>query len=101
MKGYDSFDEKPGVVQEHVCQVCHSTCLVNRNVMGPTGWAESMAKRGHLHDWFHCPHAQKEWHEQALQIVLAIEETPSKSVAELMHKDLAELLAEHGLQTNQ
>ncbi len=97
MKGYDNFYEKPGEVQEQTCQVCGSLCEVKREQMGPTGWVEAMAKRTHLHDYFHCPHSGKEWHERALKIVLAIEETPSKRVAALMQQDLVDLLTENDI----
>lgn len=97
MKGYDVFFENPGEIQERICQVCYTLCEVKRNQNGPTGWAEAMAKRGHLHDYFYCPNIHKPWHENALKIVLAIDETPSKRVAALMREDLIELLADHDI----
>ena len=56
-----------------------------------------MVKHEHLHDFFCCPHTNKEWHEQALKIVLAIEETPSKRIAALMQQDLLALLTENNI----
>jgi hypothetical protein len=97
MKGYDIFYENPGEIQERTCQVCGSIRDVKRDRMGSTGWAEGLAKRAHLHDYFRCPHAGEDWHEQALNIVMAIEETPSKRLAALMQQDLIDLLTENDI----
>lgn len=97
-KNLDVFYENPGKVEQHVCRVCGTVCDVKRNVMGPTGWAEGMAKRAHLHDRFSCPYTSKDWHDQAAELVEAIEETPSPRVAALMRQDLQDLLRAHGIQ---
>jgi hypothetical protein len=96
MKGYDSFFEAPGNVTEHICQVCGSVCMVERNRLGPTGWAAAIAKAETLHDYFHCPHHDQPWHSQALELVQAIESTPSKRIASLMQLDLIDLLTANG-----
>ena len=96
--GVDVFFLEPGTAQEMYCRVCHSKCDVRRDVYGPTGFAMAVGKKKKLHDVFTCPHAQEGWHDQALALKRAIEETPSKSVAALMRQDLAELLAEQGLE---
>ena len=49
------------------------------------------------HDLFVCAHAGEEWHELAVRPVLAIEDMPSRRVADLMRLDLLDLLAEHGI----
>jgi len=49
-----------------------------------------------VHDYFYCPHKDQTWHNQALALVQAIEETPSKRIASLMQLDLLDLLTEHG-----
>lgn len=98
MKGYDVFFESPGAVQEHACLVCGTTCLVERNKVGPTGWVAAAAKKVVEHDYFYCPNKSQPWHEQALELVQAIEETPSKRIAALMQMDLAELLKENGIE---
>ena len=84
MIGYDSFFEKPGEVQERFCQVCGAKCDVLRDQLGPTSWAGAMAGKSTPHDHFFCPNSDEEWHEQAIELVQAIEETPSKRIAELM-----------------
>jgi hypothetical protein len=66
-----------------------------RNVFGPTGFVSAMAKRFRAHDEFVCPHTDEAWHDKALQLAIAINETPSKRLAELMRADLDDLLQEN------
>lgn len=98
MKGYDIFFEKLGEVQERYCQVCGTKCKVKRDQLGATSYLGSLAKVKTPHDYFYCPYSDKDWHKQALELILAIEETPSKRIAELMQLDLIDLLEEHGIQ---
>ena len=77
------------------CKVCGTLCNVDRSLCGPAGFAESMARRGHWHDRFVFPHTGKSWHDQALELMLEIEETPSKRVIELMKQGLDDLLREN------
>jgi len=96
MKGYDSFFEKPGQVEEKFCQVCGAQCLVKRNEVGPTSYMQAMARAQTVHDYFYCPNMKQEWHDQAMDLVEEIENTHSKRVAELVWLDLKELLSQHG-----
>lgn len=95
-KGIDSFDYKPGEVNVMWCQACGAVCEVDRNVMGPTGYAEAMGRRGHLHDYFYCPNSGRPWHDQAVELLEALEETPSNSLKQLIRKDLEEIKAKNG-----
>jgi hypothetical protein len=95
-KGYDVFYTETDACEEMHCKVCNTLCLVERSMTGPTGWAEAVAGRGHWHDVFRCPNSRKDWHEQALRLIIEIEETPSKRLAEQMLQDLRDLLLEHG-----
>ena len=95
--GYELFTPDPGTVEEMHCRVCNSKCLVRRNMYGPTGFTMAMARRQRHHDLFYCPHAKQDWHEKAVKLFRAIEEMPSRRLAELMHKDLDDLL-EFGLE---
>ncbi|MFC1879097.1 hypothetical protein ACFLZW_04220 [Chloroflexota bacterium] len=99
MKGYDVFFETPGEVTERICQVCGTTCLVERDEVGPTSWTSAMGKLDIVHDCFHCPNSNHPWHRQALELVQAIEKMPSKRVAALMRDDLLDLLNEHGCES--
>ena len=95
-KGLDSFTVDPGSKDTMHCVGCHSECEVTRDVYGPTGYASAMAKKYALHDAFTCPHTEEGWHELAVRLVMAIEDMPSRRVADLMRLDLQDLLAEHG-----
>jgi hypothetical protein len=95
MKGYDTFFEKPGEIQEHNCMVCGSLCSVQRNQLGSISWASAMAHKSTPHDYFYCPHIDEDWHTQAEALVQAIENTPSKRVAELMKLDLEDILKDN------
>ncbi|MFQ5913345.1 MAG: hypothetical protein ACE5JS_09190 [Nitrospinota bacterium] len=96
-KGFDFFIAEAGSKGEYHCGVCNTKCEVKRNVYGPTTFAEAMAKTFRYHDLFVCPHRDEKWHEQALNLVQAIEETPSRRVAQLMAQDLEDLLRENGI----
>ncbi|MGR3177488.1 MAG: hypothetical protein ACUZ8E_05490 [Candidatus Anammoxibacter sp.] len=97
-KGYDLFIGKSNSDEEKYCGVCGVKCEVRRNVYGPTGFVSAMAKSFTHHDLFICPNSDHEWHEQGLKLILAIEDTPSKRLADLMMQDLDELLKEHTVQ---
>lgn len=92
--GYEVFTPDPGTVDEMHCRVCNSRCIVERNRFGSTGFAMGMARKKRHHDFFYCPHAEEEWHMKALELFQAIEKMPSRRVAELMRKDLDEVLEE-------
>ena len=89
------FVADPGTEATVLCRVCKSECEVTRDAYGPTSLASAMAKKHSAHDIFACSHVGEPWHEQALRLITAIEESPSARVAELMQQDLDELLAAH------
>lgn len=93
--GYDIFYLKPGSTTTQHCKVCGAECDVTRDVYGPSSTAAAIGRKYTLQDVFVCPHADADWHEQALRLVLAIQETPSKRLAALMQQDLNDLLEEH------
>jgi hypothetical protein len=47
------------------------------------------------HDSFRCPNIGKDWHDKAVKLVMAINDTPSKSIAAIMNKDLEDVLQQH------
>jgi hypothetical protein len=96
MKDYDIYYTAPDTETKMSCKVCRSECKVERSKTGPTGYAEAVAGRGHWHDEFSCPNRGKLWHDQALNLVLELENTPSNRLAELMRLDLEELLRANG-----
>ena len=93
--GFDFFISEPNSTDQRSCRVCDSQCRVTRNVFGPTGFISAMARQFRLHDEFVCPHTDEPWHDQALQLAIAIDETPSKRLAKLMREDLDDLLQEN------
>jgi hypothetical protein len=94
--GYDVFYTEPDTVDEMYCKVCATLCDVKRSVFGPTGFAESMAKRGYWHDRLICPHSGKSWHIKALQLAIEIDQTHSKRLAALIRLDREDFLRENG-----
>jgi uncharacterized protein YbcC (UPF0753/DUF2309 family) len=93
--GYDFFIGEPNSGETRQCRVCGSACRIVPNVYGSTGFMSTMAKRFAYHDEFVCPHTDNAWHEHALRLAIAIDETPSKSIAKMMRDDLADLLREN------
>ena len=91
-KGYDLLFTAPGEVGEMACKVCGTTCTVDKNCYGPTGFAAAMGGLSCKHDLFECPNKDFRWHEQALRLVIELEKTPSPRIAALMKKDLEEIL---------
>jgi hypothetical protein len=91
-KGYDVFYTEPSVSDEIECKACGATCGVKRRITGPTGHLSAMSDNHTLHDSFHCPNIGKDWHDKAVKLVMAIEDTPSKSIATIMNKDLQDTL---------
>ena len=93
--GYDYFIGEANSGEERTCRVCGATCTARRNIHGPTDHVSAMAKQFAYHDAFVCPHAGEAWHEQALQLAIGMDETPSNRVAALMKADLDDLKREN------
>ena len=92
---YDVFYMPPQSVNEMHCRVCGSRCFVQRNYFGPSDFSSAMGQVHQYWDRFACPNSESPWHEQALSLVVAIDETPSKRLAELMRLDLEDILKEN------
>lgn len=95
--GWDHFSPDPGDEKQMFCRVCNAEMDVKRNVKGATGWAEAMSiahgkGKGHLHDSFSCPLAQKDWHNQARILKERIEGESSRAIAKLLTEELDEVL---------
>ena len=96
-KGYDVFFTLPNTADHKLCKVCNSECNVERNVLGPTGHLSAMTGNHTRHDSFRCSNIGKDWHDKAVKLVMAINDTPSKSIAAVMSKDLQGVLKQHSL----
>jgi hypothetical protein len=94
---YEKFFRDPGSTKKMNCRVCGAVCGVEKDVYGPVNFAMAMAKVNDLYDVFTCPHGGKDWHEKALALVVEIERTPSKRIADLMKLDLEDMLKENGI----
>ena len=92
--GYNSFrfEEKPIKIPE--CNICGRLCS-EQQLLAPINFIASLAGKKKIHYHYYCQNSFKEWHNEAYKLVLVINEMPSKSVRELMQKDLEELLNEH------
>ena len=92
MKGYDMFftntDSKDGMR----CKICGQSCEVDRGVNGPTSFGGAMKGIDRLHDRFTCPNHGEPWHEQALDLFMAIEKHPSPSIKRIMEGDLKKII---------
>jgi hypothetical protein len=94
-QGYDYLTTEPDQLEEWKCKVCNTPTVVTRGLYGPVSWASAIAKSFHHYDVFVCPFADDDWHHQAYRLVVAIEETPSKRIAQLMKQDLDDLLHQY------
>lgn len=81
-------DAVPGVL----CDICGEEMDVQRNVKGPTGMAEAMAKRSHLHDRFSCSFRDEMWHRQVCKLKEAAAKSPSKQIADIMTTEAEQVL---------
>lgn len=91
-KGLDCIIASPGAVDVQHCPVCGDRMDERRRVTGPTCLAEALAKRGHLHDVFYCPHAAEPWHVQARNLVIHIRETPSHRLRAIVKEELTAII---------
>jgi hypothetical protein len=95
--GYERFYVTPHTVEEMQCRVCGTKCHVKREVHGPHEFVTAATSVHDVWDVFTCPHRGKAWHDKAVDLAVAIDETPSKRVAALMRMDLEDLLKENGV----
>ena len=88
----------PGTVDSIRCEICGTVCDVQRDIESYTSMASAMAKKKSHVDFFTCPHANTDWHNLAVRLVAAIDETPSRRLAALMHLDLEDVLIGSGVE---
>jgi len=90
--GADCFLMSQGKANAIYCNVCHSKCLVERNVEGIKVKYASGTGLETMHDKFFCPNSENNWHKKALGLYLESQKTDSKRISMLIRKDLDEIL---------
>ena len=73
IKGYDLFFADPGCYDKVVCQICGTTCHVQRNYMCASSFMQAMRRQKSPHDRFTCPRSVERWHYEALELANAID----------------------------
>jgi hypothetical protein len=85
----------PGVVPagtEVYCGLCKTKCDEHRDLNGPRGFVQAMARGKSPHDAFYCPHTDANWHQQAEKLLDLAHSTPSKHLEEIYLKEAAEIV---------
>lgn len=91
--GLDYFTPDPGgEPYTKFCRVCGQLLEVEKNINGPTSWAESMGKMKHLHDRWKCPIAKEKWHQDAADLLMRAMGETSPSLKALLEKDAKEIV---------
>ena len=90
--GYDVVYKTPGEVEELFCAVCGETMNVSRNLPGQRGRAAAMFGNSFNHDEFVCQNAGTEWHNQAIQLLEFIENTPSYELERIVREELRQII---------
>lgn len=62
----------PGTAKSIKCGVCGINMKVERNVLGATSFAESVAKGHHRHDSFICIYKEKIWHRKITKLKMEV-----------------------------
>jgi len=93
-----TFVRPVGQVESMNCNLCGAACTVERNRPGVKKWYVGGTGLHQPHDLFTCPNAEAPWHEQAFRLVQEMTQTESKRVREMLHADLADILAENGVE---
>lgn len=75
------------------CGVCGEVMTETRNVEGPRGIAQALAKGKSLHDFFECPHYKADWHKQAVKLREEAARTPSKKFESLLLEEADSIVA--------
>ena len=83
----------PGTVESAICGICDAQMDVERNVMGPTSRAESMGRKGHLHDTFTCPNLKEPWHKRVIELISEGCNTKSRKIRKILEDEIMEILA--------
>ena len=89
--GYGLFFAESGNKKSRDCNVCGSKMDVE-NYHGPTSWGGAMAGEKRACKRLVCPHIKKDWHEQAVDIMMEEERTKSPTLKRLLSQDVANIV---------
>lgn len=87
------FTPDPGTVELAQCGICDTRMIVERNILGPTSWAEMMSRHEHLHDSFTCPHLQSRWHQKAVALLWEARNTHSELLRAIIISEAEKIVA--------
>ena len=74
------------------CDICNEPMSIRKDVHGPTGFAEAMAKRKHVHIEITCPFRHDMWHIQVFLLRREAGKTISKTIENLLLAEIEEIL---------
>lgn len=93
-----TFIRPAGQVKSMRCGLCGTDCAVKRDRPAIRKWFVAGTGMTEPHDLFVCPHAEAPWHEKAFDLVQEMAATASKRVRSMLHADLADIVAENGIE---
>lgn len=92
-KGYDIFYFEPGAKEFYKCLVCKNDMLIDKDVFCHTNSTSAMFRQPKVKkDVFYCQYSDTDWHNQALEILKLIEDNPSKTLTDLLEKELIQII---------
>ena len=89
------FIRRPGKFESIRCGACGSVCNVERGAMGPTCFADAVAKKSREHDRFECPHSGKAWHDRCLIFHSAWKHIDEWELTEVAREELLAIVREN------
>lgn len=101
---YGRANPAPGKFKKIRCGLCGKNMKVTRNVLGSTSMAETIARKRHRYDAFHCPNIEEIWHRKIdklkMDVYLAeIEDDPFfEDKKRAVEKEVIQLLKNHAAQ---
>jgi hypothetical protein len=84
------------VTEDVICGFCGSVMNVDRGVVGPTNWAESMSGGAHLYDFFSCPHYQEDWHLRIKELNREADRFVCQELKNMCYEEINTLLLKNG-----
>ena len=77
------------------CGVCNSLMTEHRGCNGPTGYFMAISGSKRKHDLFICPHRDKVWHKQVVEIRNESRVTSSQTIRNILLDEADDILDEY------